>query len=312
MLERNRLIPTIIGPTASGKSGVALSLAVHIPDVEIVSADSRQIYSGLAIGTAQPTPEERAAVPHHLVDFLPITERYSAGRFSRDAGQVIEEIIRRGKRPLLVGGSGFYLRALFDGLSAPPMQEETRQVLVAELETRGRATLHSELSRVDPEAACLIPPGNPEKLIRALACFRETGQPYSSFTTRSSGSTIRPSYLLLDPPRELLWERIEARARRMVAQGLVEETLEALQREGVSSESPGLRTVGYREVIEYLEQGGSNADELIREIFIATRRYSKRQRTWFRHQVDHPRIIAGPSEEGAALDWMESTLRRGV
>ena len=291
-------VPAIVGPTASGKSSIALHIAERTPGVEIVSADSRQVYRELSIGTAKPTPEELASVPHHCVDLVSVSTRFSAGRFMREARTAVEDILARSGLPLIVGGSGFYVKALFEGLSAPPLQETTFKLLTRRLKEQGRDWLYDQLIEVDPESANLIPKENGERLIRALGCFLETGERYSSFGSPSKTEPgYEPTYITLMPERDTLWERIDRRCGEMIGGGLIQEVENLLQR-GFTSMDPGMRTVGYRQVIETIE--GRLAPEDLREsIFIETRQYAKRQRTWFNNQVETALRVSSHS------DWRE-------
>lgn len=304
MAVPEQTLPVIVGPTASGKSHLALRLAARFPTCEIVSADSRQVYREISIGTAKPSRTELAAVPHHIIDITTVNTRYSAGQFARDARRAIDDILRRNATPIVVGGSGFYVRALFEGLSAPPMREETREELEALLGEVGEDRLHRELARVDEPAAALMPSRNHEKVIRALACFRETGRPYSSFTDLPEADRLTPSYLLLLPNREDLWGRISSRTSAMIEEGIVDETRSVLKLKGVTAASPGLRTVGYKEVIGYLGGGGS-VEDLHEQIYVATRRYAKRQRTWFRNQISPALTLESGESLSGAYDWLQ-------
>ena len=291
-------IPVILGPTASGKSRLAMEIAAADERVEIVSADSRQIYRQISIGTATPLQRDLDTVSHHCIGIVDIDERFSAGRFAELAGGAIEEILSRGGIPVIVGGTGFYIRALFGRLTAPPLSSNTLRLLTERAANAGFHSLYTELSRVDPAAAERIPASNRERIIRALGCFLETGRTYSSFRSESAeaSDTLIPSYLLLSPPVELLNRSIEDRIDEMIDQGLVDEIRSLLDR-GFRLDAPGLRTVGYAEGLALL-RGEIDADEFRRRTVVATRRYAKRQRTWFRNQVVPDIVVEDPGRVG--------------
>jgi tRNA dimethylallyltransferase len=291
----------IVGPTASGKSDVALRVAERM-GAEIVSCDSMQLYREFDVGTAKPTAEERSRVPHHLVDFLLPDESYSAARYAADADRAIADIAARGRRVLVVGGTGLYLRALRFGLfAAPPRDEALRHKLLDE-EARTTGSLHLKLRAVDPEAAARIAPADLVRLVRALEVHALTGEPISAHHARHLLSTAAPrqsiEVLLLDPPREALEARIAARVDVMLAGGLVDETRHLRQKWG--NGVAGLQSVGYAEVGQMLD-GKLAPSALPDAIFRATRRYARRQRTWFNKEPG-ARRFAHPDELGRAID----------
>ncbi len=286
------MIPVILGPTASGKSSLAMAIAKADPRVEIVSADSRQIYQGLDIGTAKPTAEERTRVRHHLIDILSVDRSYSAGEFATAARAAIEDIIARNARPVVVGGTGFYIRALFEGLSAPAVDPAIYERLAERQQQEGYDALYRELLEIDPEAAQALQATNRQKVIRALACCLQTGERYSSF---SGPGTLAPwehapTFVGLAPPRQELYRTIDDRVDGMMEQGLLEETRQILAA-GSLPDAPGLRTVGYSEMIRFLA-GEYSLDRAVELVKQSTRRYAKRQMTWFRR-------VQG-------VQWMES------
>lgn len=310
--EGPTVIPVIVGPTAAGKSSLALTLARRFPTIEIVSADSRQIYRGISIGTAKPTREELASVPHHCIDVADPAERFSAGRYVTVAMAAIEQIRSRDKVPLIVGGTGFYLRALFEGLQAPPLSADSLDLLSRRAEREGLHTLVAELRHADPISAERIPPNNIERIIRALGCLLDTGRPYSSFLSSgsNSGSPYHPSYLYLSPPVASLNRRIEERVDEMIDNGLVDEVHRLLSG-GISVDAPGLRTVGYRETLSLIA-GKIDAEEHRHAIVVATRRYAKRQRTWFRRQVRADVVIDDPQvASSVAARWFNVCVTVG-
>lgn len=299
-------IPVIVGPTASGKTGLSEQIAHRYPNLEIISADSRQVYIGMDIGTAKASPDFLNRVPHHLIDILRPDTTYSAGSFARDASAAIDAILSRGRQPLIVGGTGFYIRALFEGLKAPPAEAETYAMLERRMREEGYSALLEELRRVDPIAAAAHAPENYAKTLRALACFHDTGIPYSRFLEReSAASPYRSDIFCLLPERALIYDRINSRVEEMIDQGLVDET-ERLLSEGYGPDSPGLRTVGYKEVLAFL-RGEIQRDAMVPAIQQSTRRYAKRQSTWFRGQLEHP-LFGESAEDGLA--WFEQFMER--
>lgn len=275
------IIPVITGPTASGKTAVATALAVLLP-IEIVSADSRQVYAGLDVGTAKPSPKERAAAPYHGLDLVSPTERYSAGRYAREARGWIEGILRRGRLPVVVGGTGFYLRALFEGLfEEPAMDERRRAALGALLDGRDAAELERWAGRLDPG----FRGGGRQRAQRVIEVALLTGWRLTALHAAAPASppAWRPLYFVVRVPRAELRARIARRVDAMLASGLVEET-RGLLAAGIPADAPGLTGVGYRECVAFIT-GRIGADALAAAITAATTRYAKRQETWFRHQL---------------------------
>ncbi|MCC7438537.1 MAG: tRNA (adenosine(37)-N6)-dimethylallyltransferase MiaA [Armatimonadetes bacterium] len=280
-------ILAIVGPTASGKTALSLEVAARISGrVEIISADSRQIYTGMDIGTAKPSPMELAQIPHHLISILPPSQRYAAGRFADDAAAAIQEIFSRGNIPIVVGGSGFYVQALFEGLTAPTVNPEIYALLEQRLAAEGYDALHHQLQAVDPVAAAAHPANNRAKILRALACYLQTGEPYSNFLAASKSASGRfvPRYVVLSPPRELLYQRINQRVLQMLDSGLMEE-VDMLLANGYTADDAGMRTVGYAEAMQH-RAGKLGYQQMVELIQQSTRRYAKRQVTWFRRLAD--------------------------
>jgi len=275
-------ILVIAGPTASGKTGVGIALAQAL-NGEIISADARQIYRHMDIGTAKPTAEEQSQAIHHLIDFVDPNESYSAGKFAEDAHQVVTKIVHRGKIPIFVGGAGLYLRSYFDGFAPmPEIQEGIREALIQSAE-QNLCELYRELQRVDSVWAGKIQSTDRQRIIRGLEVFQSTGKTlthYQSLPPEPLGGHWQTRWFALDWPREVLYERINQRAGKMVADGLVEE-VEALTRLGYSLELNALKTFGYREFFEYLA-GRLSLEDAIAELQQGSRRYAKRQLTWFR------------------------------
>jgi tRNA dimethylallyltransferase len=273
-------VPVIVGPTAVGKTAVALALATHWP-VEVISADSRQVFRRLDIGTAKPTRKERARLPHHGLDVVEPGTRYSAGRFARDAASWIEEVRNRARLPLVVGGTGLYIRALAEGLFREP-----------ELDPARRRSLDAFAARLEPlellRWAGRLDPGfqggGRQRAARAIEVALLTGRPLTHWQAAARlGGAIRPWYVVLTVPRQVLHQRIARRAEEMVQRGLIEEVAAVLA-EGHLPSAPGLDGIGIREAVEYLH-GRRGRESVAEAIAASTRQYAKRQETWFRHQL---------------------------
>jgi tRNA dimethylallyltransferase len=273
----------LLGPTASGKSRLALELAARHP-VEIVSVDSAQVYIGMDIGTAKPSAPERARVRHHLVDLIDPTERYSAGRFRADAVRAIGEIQGRGKIPLVVGGTMLYYRALTQGIAAlPEADPDLRATIDARAARRGWPALHAELARIDPATAARLSPNDAQRIQRALEVWELSGKPISELQ-KFAGPGLPfelKAFALVPGDRAELHRRIAERFERMLKGGLVDE-LKALRRQhDLHAGLPSMRCVGYRQAWDYLE-GKSSKAELREKAIAATRQLAKRQLTWLR------------------------------
>ncbi|MEA2604121.1 MAG: tRNA dimethylallyltransferase [Acidobacteriota bacterium] len=276
----------IVGPTATGKSAMGVALA-GILGGEIVNADALQVYRGFDIGTAKPGPEERGRVPHHLIDILEPDERYSAGEFARRAREAIAEIQGRGRVPIVVGGSGLYLRALFDGISpVPPGDPEIRWKLRARLETEGLTPLREELRRLDPATADRLGRGDTQRVLRALEVALASGRPLSAWTAEQPFGTqgIAAIRVGLTLPRSILYDQIAGRVTRMLEVGWLEEVGELLRR-GFSPTLPAFQAIGYRQLVRHLEGMGS-LELAVADIVRETRRFAKRQETWFRKEPE--------------------------
>jgi tRNA dimethylallyltransferase len=279
----NRTAFALLGPTASGKSRLALRLAEELP-IEIVSVDSGQVYRGMDIGTAKPTRAERARVPHHLIDLVDPTEAYSAGRFRDDAIAAVEGILARGRTPLLVGGTMLYYRALAHGLDALPTADPSvRAEIAAEAAARGWPAMHAELARVDPVTAARLAPNDAQRIERALEVHRATGKPLSALQTAAHGAPPFRllGFALMPEDRAALHARIAERLDTMLKEGLVEELRALRQRYALHPGLPSMRCVGYRQAWGYLD--GAYDRAMLREKGIAaTRQLAKRQLTWLR------------------------------
>ncbi|PHM20355.1 MAG: tRNA (adenosine(37)-N6)-dimethylallyltransferase MiaA [Curvibacter sp. PD_MW3] len=277
----------IAGPTASGKTAAALAIAQEMP-VEIISVDSALVYRGMDIGTAKPTPQELAAVPHHLIDIRDPLQAYSAAEFVRDATQLIHDIHARGKLPLLVGGTMLYFKALFDGLDDMPKADtQVRAALEAEAQAKGWPALHAELARVDPVTAARLAPGDSQRIQRALEVFRVSGHPLSSFhttkTIAADADAARATTLISLEPSDRAWlhARIAQRFDAMLAAGFLDEVKTLRARGDLHPDLPSMRCVGYRQAWEALD-GVFPMSELRDRGIFATRQLAKRQITWLR------------------------------
>ena len=286
----------VVGPTASGKTSLGIALAQHkfggfAGDAEIVSADSRQIYRGMDIGTAKAKPEERAGIPHHLIDICNPDEDYAVGEFKRDAERAIDEIISRGNLPILVGGTGLYVRSIVDNLDIPETKADPklRAEIEAEITRDGLAAVFERLVALDPEAAYIVDPKNPRRVVRALEVATITGKPFTAQRRKND-----PRYNVLEiginPPPEILRERIDRRIDEMVSDGLVDEVKNLLKKYGGgatgtdSANKPrpiSFDAIGYREIIDYLE-GRATLDDAVAAMKMNTWHFAKRQITWFK------------------------------
>lgn len=295
----------IVGPTASGKSALAMRLAGEL-QAEIVSCDSLQVYRGLDIGSAKAAPEERARVPHHLVDVVSPQEAFSAAEYARLGREALAGIASRGRLAIVAGGSGLYLRALLVGLFAGPSRDARLRERLERLAGRfGSARLHRVLSRVDPAAAERTSPRDQVRIVRALEVFWVTGRPISSL--RGEGARplegFRSLVLGLAPDRERLRAAVTARTRRMLESGLLSETAAVLEAAGGVVPRP-LEAIGYRQAVAVL-RGELALPEAEQAIVTATMRFAKRQMTWFRHQAQAVWYSSPEEARGAALKWLD-------
>jgi tRNA dimethylallyltransferase len=285
----------LLGPTASGKSTLALEAAEKLP-LEIVSMDSALVYRGMDIGTAKPSAAQRARVPHHLIDLIDPDEAYSAGRWRRDALAGIQEILTRRKIPLLVGGTMLYYRTLTGGLDTlPPADAQLRGEIDADAARRGWPALHAELARVDPKTAQRLAPHDSQRIQRALEVWRLTGRPLSTLQgVERQDLPFELKGIALMPERAVLHERIAQRFDAMLELGLIDEVQALRQRYRLSAAMPSMRAVGYRQVWEYLE-GRYDKETLKEKAVTATRQLAKRQLTWLRSFPGLQRITPGPA-----------------
>lgn len=280
----------IVGPTASGKTAAAVNLAHALggPDrVELIGADSVQIYQRLAIGSARPTAEELRGIRHHLIDLIPLDAPCDAARFVELADASLRDVRARGRIPIVVGGAGLYVRALIKGLAEGiPADPAVRGALQARIDAGGRdelARMHAELSAVDPTYAASIHPTDPIRVVRALEVFQVSGVPYSEHHRRHQQQPPRHEawWVGIETPRDVLRARIAARAKAMLAGGWIDEVREILA-EGFSPELKALRSVGYAEVVAHCTCGAPKREELDAQVSLSTSAFAKRQRTWFR------------------------------
>jgi tRNA dimethylallyltransferase len=282
----------VVGPTASGKTALALEAAQRL-DGEIISADSRQVYRGMDIGTAKPTEAERRAVPHHLIDIKNLDEEYTVAEFKRDAIIAINSILQKGKLPILVGGTGLYVRAVVDNLDIPPVKADPklRKKLEAEIEKEGLDAIFKKLVALDPEAAYVVDPKNPRRVVRALEVAITTGEPFTA-QRKKSEPLFDALEIGLDVPPAMLRARINARADRMIADGLVEEVKRLVDRYG--ADLSAFDAIGYREIIDHLK-GKFSIDDAVVAIKLNTWHYAKRQLTWFKKNK-HVHWVKTPEE----------------
>ena len=291
----------LMGPTAAGKTDVAISLAKRFP-FDIVSVDSALVYRGMDIGTAKPDAETLARTPHRLVDIRDPEEGYSAGEFVVDAVNAIDEITSAGRIPLLAGGTMMYFKALTEGIAdLPPASPEVRQAIDEEAERDGWPALHARLAEIDPEAASRIEPADRQRIQRALEVYRLSGETLSTLTALGSGPNhdIRFLRIALSPvDRGLLHQRIERRLEAMIAEGFVDEVRGLMARTGLDRDSPAMRAVGYRQYWSHLA-GDYDADEAFRRALYATRQLAKRQITWLRKT---PEVFAVDPLEPGTMD----------
>ena len=309
-MHENPPAVALMGPTASGKTALALEWAERFP-LNIISVDSAMVYRGLDVGAAKPSREEQARAPHRLIDIADPAEAYSAARFRADALREMEAIVAQGRIPLLAGGTLLYFRALLHGFAElPDADPRIRARLTGEAEEHGLAALHERLRQADPEAAARIHPNDAQRIQRALEVHERTGRPLTDLHRAAAerAAPYRVLKLALAPPdRTQLHERIAARFRRMLQAGLIEEVQALRARGDLSPELPALRAVGYRQINEYLE-GRYGYDEMRERAVAATRQLAKRQMTWLRSEPDVVWISADPAGQEAAVAHIERHL----
>jgi tRNA dimethylallyltransferase len=296
----------LVGPTASGKTALALELAPRL-GAEVVSADAMLVYRGMDVGTAKPTPQERARVPHHLVDLVDPGEEFSVARFQPLARAAIADVLGRGRVPLLVGGSGLYFHAVVDEFVFPPTDPAVRGRLEAEAAAAGLPALYRRLADADPAAAARIQPGNLRRIVRALEVIELTGRPFSSFRSAMDApvSRYRLTVLGLDPGADALRARVAERVAAMAAAGLVDEVRRLA---GRPLSRTARQALGYKELLDAMERG-TPVEEALDAVVRRTRTYARRQLAWFRRdpRVRWSTLPPGPGRRAWALE----ALREG-
>lgn len=299
---KNKTLIIIAGPTASGKTAASIEAAKYF-NTEIISADSRQFYKEMNIGTAKPSPEELSAVPHHFIDFLPLEEKWSAAKFEKEALNLLEKLFKKHDVVICTGGSGLYIKALTEGFDEMPSGlEKERKALTQELKEKGLSPLLQELKHKDPEYYAAVDKNNRQRIIRALEVMRGTGKPFSEF--RKGERKERPFNIVktaLKMNRDQLYDRINKRVDEMIEAGLFEEAEKLYPKRELNA----LQTVGYTEIFDYME-GKYDREEAIRLIKRNTRRYAKRQITLFNKQgfewVEPGKVIQeNPSSSSTTL-----------
>jgi len=298
-------IPIIIGTTAVGKTAVAVE-AVEFFNAEIISADSRQIYAGMEIGSGAPSKEELTRVPHHLISIIAPDQRLSAGEFARMAHDAIRDVRERGKVPIVVGGSGLYIRALIDGLAPiPPVDLELRASISSEIDRCGMTEMIAELTKIDPEYANKVGINDRKRLIRAIEVWRMTGQSFTDWHRETDNKQrYKPYFYGLIRPRPELLEIIERRVRGMITVGWVQEILRLADDYDGLDNLPSVVSegLGYRNIIAYIK-GEIHFENMIEKIVISTRQFAKRQMTWF--QSDERIVWREESGDEAVRRWVE-------
>lgn len=305
-------VVAIAGPTASGKSDLAMKIAREL-DGEIICMDSMQIYRRMDIGTAKPTLADRAAIPHHMVDILEPTENYAVADYANDAEKVILAVTERGKLPVLVGGTGLYLKALMHGLTLGGAggDEKIRARLYAEAEEAdGKLKLHKRLAEVDPVSAAKFHPNDVRRVVRALEVYELTGTPISQ---QKQEETERPFDILalaIDMPRDVLYARLEKRVHLMIQEGLLQEVRDLLN-SGVTPQMQSMQGIGYKELVPVVH-GYARLEDAVWQIVLNTRHYAKRQGTWLRTESKTIWMNESPEMRfDAAMKYIES-FRKGI
>lgn len=306
-MPKSKII-VIAGPTASGKTSLGVELAKKI-DGEVISSDSMQIYKDMTIGTAKPTAAEMDGIPHHLIDFVSPDERYSVARFKNDAEQKIEEILKRKKKPIIVGGTGLYIDSLVYGIEYPEIEynEEYRKKLMKDAEFPEKLSeLYEKARKIDPEAIDKISPNDKKRIIRILEIFNTTGKTKTELEIQSRRNGIKYDYKVfaINMDREKLYERINIRVDNMIEQGLIDEVKYILDK--YKKFPTSMQGLGYKEVEEYLDNRITK-DEMIDKIKQETRRYAKRQLTWFRKNKEIV-WIDGLESKDKNIDFILNTV----
>ena len=299
----------LMGPTASGKTALALDLVQNYP-FEIISVDSAMIYKGMDIGSAKPTLLELQQAPHHLIDIIEPVDAYNVATFCQDAWSLCEDILSRNKIPLLVGGTMMYFNALQFGLSnIPPSDPNVRERLLEEAVIQGIEVLYEQLQQIDPVFAAKIQPQDKQRIVRGLEVFHLTHLPLSHFQHKKASNNpfSYVNWILMPNSRAWLHERIAARFYKMIQEGLIEEVQALLKHWPLTPNHPSMKCVGYRQVIEYLAEKYSK-EELISKGIAATRQVAKRQMTWLRHW---PEAMYYAAEQEDLYQAVEKQLQMG-
>ena len=309
----------VTGPTASGKTGLSMAIAERLP-VEVISMDSRQVYRGMDVGTDKASVELQRAVPHHGLDMIDPEERYSAGRFARDVRRWIPEITARGNLPMLVGGTGFFLRAVIDPMFAQPELDARRlEALRSYLGQQGRDRLERWVALLDPERAPVAIEGGPQRISRTLEVALLSGRPLSWWHREAPAEAdgVPGVIIVLELSKDEIDRRIDDRVSGMVERGLVDEVRSLLDA-GYAMESPGMSGTGYREIARYLA-GEATLEDAVEQVRLNTRKYARRQLTWFRNQLPDSAVRVDATEpleaqrDQALAAWEASIeLNQGV
>lgn len=298
---------TIAGPTAVGKTELSLDVAEAL-DAEIVSADSRQVYDELTIGTAKPSAEAQKRVPHHFIGERSLREPFSAGTYADEANERIRSILNRGRQPVVVGGATLYLHALQYGLAdIPDVDDDVRDWLEERLDEEGAEALYNELQEVDPAQAEKSDPTKTQRVIRALEVYHGTGKPLTYYHENQPEPPFSFTTVVLNRDREQLYDRINRRVDRMLERGLLDEVRDVMDIDGVQLDEPPLSTIGYREPIQYIRGEIEEYDEMVRLIKRNTRRYAKRQLTWFRRYDEYTWMEASTTTSEKIRSHFESS-----
>ncbi len=297
---------TITGPTAVGKTELSLEVAEEL-GAEIISADSRQVYEELTIGTAKPSPEAQERVPHHFIGERTLHDPFSAGTYADEANERIRSILDRDNYPLVVGGATLYLHALQYGLAdIPDVDNEVRDWLEERLDEEGTEALYEELKEVDPKQAKKSDPTKTQRVIRALEVYHGTGKPLSHYHENQPEPPYTFTTVVLNRDRQKLYDRINQRVDRMLEDGLLDEVRAVMEIDGVQLDEPPLSTIGYREPIQYLRGEIKDYNEMVRLVKRNTRRYAKRQLTWFRRYDEYEWLEAPTTTPEDILTYVES------
>lgn len=285
----------LMGPTASGKTALSVQLAQAL-NGEIISVDSALVFKGMDIGTAKPTHDEKGGIVHHLIDILDPAESFSTGQFRKQALHLMDDITRRGKIPILVGGTMLYFNVLNSGLAVLPEADPyIRAKLDQDLQQLGKEALHRRLAEVDPESAARIHPNDPQRVQRALEVYEISGKPLTSFFTAAQAQDIpyqKIKLIIAPQDRAVLHDIIARRFKRMLEQGFIDEVVSLYRRGDLTEKMPSIRAVGYRQVWSYL-QGEYDLETMTEKAIVATRQLAKRQFTWLRREIDAVNFITG-------------------